>query len=97
MNIFIQYAKQETGLDFIAEYRFHETRKWRIDYVCLKHRIAIEVEGGAWTNGRHTRGKGYIADLEKYNEITIHGFKLLRFTPDQLLTKKTLETILRSI
>lgn len=59
--------------------------------------IAIEVEGGAWKNGRHTRGEGFIADMEKYNEITIHGFKLLRFTPDQLLTKKTLETILRAI
>lgn len=95
--IFIQYVLQNTGIELIQEYKFHEKRRWRIDFVSLKHMIAIEIEGGAWKQGRHTRGKGFIADMEKYNEIAIHGFKLLRFTPEQMSQKKTLETILRAI
>lgn len=60
-------------------------RKWRFD-VALPDAIAIEIEGGAWTAGRHTRGKGFVADMEKYNVATLMGWRLLRFTPEQVLT-----------
>ncbi len=44
----------------------------------------MEVEGGAWTRGRHTRGKGFIGDMDKYNQAALLGYKLLRVTPKQL-------------
>ena len=31
-----------------VEYRFHETRKWRVDRAWLPHQVAVEIEGGAW-------------------------------------------------
>lgn len=37
------------------EHRFHESRRWRFDYAWPEHRVALEVEGGVWTRGRHTR------------------------------------------
>jgi len=46
--------------------------------------LAIEIEGGIWSRGRHTRGKGYHQDCEKYNEATILGWRILRFTPGEL-------------
>ena len=95
-KIFIAYIKQETNLDFEPEFKFHAKRKWRIDFYCHRHKIGIEIEGGIWTGGRHVRAAGYIADMEKYNEITIHGIKLLRFTTEQAMTKKAMETILRA-
>ena len=39
-----------------------------------------EYEGGVWTKGRHTRGKGYINDTKKYNLAVMNGWKLLRYT-----------------
>ena len=66
------------------EFRFHPVRRWRFDYAWPASLIAVEVEGGAWTRGRHTRGKGFIADLEKYNEAQVLGWVVLRYTPDQL-------------
>lgn len=67
----------------IPEYQFHQTRKWRFDYAWPLHMLALEVEGGIWTQGRHTRGKGALADMEKYSEAAVHGWRLLYVTPEQ--------------
>ena len=72
------------GFKVEPELRFHPTRRWRFDLAIPDLKIAIEVEGGVWTQGRHTRGSGYIGDLEKYNEAAILGWLVLRFTTDQV-------------
>ena len=66
---------------FVEEHRFHPTRRWRFDFAFVAQRLAVEVEGGVWTGGRHTRGYGYAADCEKYNEATRLGWRVLRFVP----------------
>ena len=63
-----------------TEVRFHGERRWRFDYAWPEHKIAFEVEGGAWTNGRHVRGKGYENDCVKYSEAAIHGWTVIRAT-----------------
>lgn len=63
------------------DYSFHKTRKWKIDYAWPDVKLAVEIEGGAWTQGRHTRGGGFIEDMEKYRQLTIYGWKLLRYIP----------------
>ncbi len=68
----------------VAEFKFHDTRRWRFDFCWPDARVALEVEGGAWTRGRHTRGTGYIGDLAKYNAATVMGYRVLRYTPEQL-------------
>lgn len=75
------------------EHLFWPSRKWRFDYFLFNYDIAIEIEGGAWTNGRHTRGKGFIYDMEKYNHAALKGFKVLRFTPQDVLTGKAIDFI----
>ena len=63
----------------VAEYRFHPKRMWRFDFAFPALRVAIECEGAVWTQGRHTRGSGFVKDLEKYNTATMMGWKILRF------------------
>jgi len=62
------------------EYRFVPDRRWRFDFAYTGQKIAVEIEGGIWNGGRHTRGSGYEKDLEKYNRATIEGWKVLRYT-----------------
>lgn len=84
---FIMFVKQELGVDLVPEYKFHSSRKWRFDYAIPDKKIAIECEGGIWMKkSRHISGKGYKGDMEKYNAAVELGWKLLRFTPDELLT-----------
>jgi len=63
-----------------TEYRFHKKRRWRVDFAWAEARVAVEVEGGIWSNGRHVRGSGFEADCEKYNELALAGWLLIRVT-----------------
>ena len=82
----------------VREFQFNPARKWRADYYFEVHgprytfcRYLLEIEGGAFTQGRHTRGKGFIADMEKYNMAAILGYRVLRFTPQQILSGEAKE------
>lgn len=92
-NIFVQLCRKYCGVEVVQEYQFHPHRKWRFDYAIPAHKIAIEVEGGAWIEGRHNRATGFIKDMEKYNNAAVMGWRLLRFTPQQLLTSDTLRMV----
>jgi hypothetical protein len=89
----MQLLEKATGCKVECEYKFHPKRKWMFDYCIPEKMIAIEIEGGAFTQGRHTRGVGFINDMEKYNNAVLLGYKLLRFTPKQMKEVKTYEII----
>ena len=92
-NNFIKLVKAATGLDCMAEWRFHPSRKWRFDYAIPAAMVAVEVEGGVFTGGRHTTGAGFTADLEKYNTAESMGWHVLRITPDVLCAPNTISMI----
>ena len=76
-----QFAGTWAALDGPAlegEYRFHPKRRWLLDFAHPATKTAIELEGGAWSNGRHTRGKGFIADCEKYNAAGLLDWTVFR-------------------
>ena len=79
-------ACASAGYECVREYRFHPVRKWRFDYALPSEHVAIEVEGGVWTKGRHINPKGFLADIEKYNTATAMGWRVFRVTPSSLLT-----------
>ena len=80
-------------IEFEQEFKFHPTRKWRADFHLKGKKVLVEVEGGIWSNGRHTRGKGYLGDLEKYNEATMMGYQVIRFSTEQVKSGKAIEQI----
>lgn len=85
---------KEAGLPEPAtEFQFHSIRKWRFDFAWVDCKIALEVEGGVWTNGRHTRGQGFLGDMEKYNHAALAGWFVLRTTPNKLHSPTTLNLI----
>jgi very-short-patch-repair endonuclease len=82
-RVFQNWLNSE-GIDFIPEHRFNPDRRWRFDYAFPDLMIAVEIEGGVWIQGRHSRGMGMINDMEKYNWAVLHGWRVLRYTPQQL-------------
>jgi very-short-patch-repair endonuclease len=84
-------------IEFEQEFKFHPSRKWRADFHLKGKKILVEVEGGIWSNGRHTRGKGYLGDLEKYNAATMMGYQVIRFSTEQVKSGKAIEQIFKLI
>lgn len=68
----------------VREYKFWPGRRFRFDYAWVNERIAVEIEGGIWTQGRHARGPGMLSDMEKYNQAAKMGWRVFRFTPRDL-------------
>lgn len=81
------------GPELVSEHRFHPSRKWAFDFAYLPGRIAVEIEGGVWTGGRHNRAKGFIDDCTKYNEAALMGWRVIRLT-DELIQPDTVERII---
>lgn len=75
------------------EYRFAPPRRYRADFAYPERKLLIEVEGGVWTRGRHTRGKGFQDDCFKYNLAVEKGFRVLRFTGDMIKDGSAINTI----
>ena len=75
---------RNTHPGWVLEHRFHPVRRWRFDAALPCKMLALEIDGGVWTGGRHSRGAGQIADMAKGNEACALGWSVLHFTPQQL-------------
>lgn len=92
-DAFCLFVQAATGYLPTREYKFHPNRGWKIDYAITELMIAIEREGGVYTGGRHTRPVGFLKDMEKYNELAIMGWTLIRAIPDDMQTDKVLRLV----
>lgn len=86
-------------ISFQREFKFHPLRKWRFDFVLdvMHGNIAVEAEGGSWINGAHNRGSHFASDCEKYSEAAIMGWRVMRFTTDQIISGYAIDCIKRAI
>ena len=80
------------------EHKFAEGRRFRFDYYVdfLTYGIAIELEGGVWSRGRHTRPTGFLNDMEKYNLAASMGILVFR-VPSHDISTKWLSQIIKTI
>jgi len=95
--MFEKIIENEFKTKCIPEFRFHPIRKWRADYALPEFKILVEVEGAVWVQGRHTRGSGFVKDIEKYNTATSMGYSILRVQPKDLMSSGLLDLIKETI
>lgn len=80
----------------VAEYRFAPPRRWRFDFAWPGQAIALEVDGGGFINGRHSRGLGIEKDCEKFNEAVLIGYTVLRVTPRLVANGTAINLLVRA-
>lgn len=81
----------------VREHRFCPGRRFRFDWAWPERRVALELEGGIWTRGRHTRPQGYERDCEKYSLAAIIGWRVVRATPAMLEDGRALRLVKRAL
>lgn len=75
----------------VAEYVFAPPRRFRFDLCWPDHqKLACEIDGAVWVNGRHSRGSGVQRDCEKFSLAAIHGWRIIRVTGDLVKSGKAL-------
>jgi very-short-patch-repair endonuclease len=61
------------------EYRFHDTRKWRLDFAWPDYKLAVEIDGGV--HGiREKRGR----DAEKSRALNDAEWRVQRYTSEDI-------------
>jgi very-short-patch-repair endonuclease len=80
-----------------VEYQFHHVRRWRFDFAWPDRLIAVEIEGGTYASGRHSRGAGFEADCVKYAEAAIAGWRVIRVTTGMVESGQAIALIDRAL
>jgi hypothetical protein len=101
-EILLAAQLEQAGIPFEAEFRFHPRRRWRADFaVHLDCQgcpiILIEIDGGAFIGGRHSRGQGVANDCEKTSAAAILGYRCIRATPAQVADGSCLSWIQQAL
>lgn len=80
-KFYTRFLQLGEGLPIPQEqYQPIKHRKWRCDFAWPAQKVIVEVEGGIFSEGRHSRGVGYSRDCDKYNTLQLDGWIVLRYT-----------------
>lgn len=93
------FAAQHVGPGPGVRNRLKEAglKNWRFDFAWPRHMFAVEVEGGGWTNGRHTRPTGFREDMEKYHHAHLLGWRIYRCDARLVETGDAAQLILKTL
>ncbi len=78
-----QYSEIEPWIDYLIEVRKKEkprSRPWRADFCWPAQKVVVEIQGGAFCGGRHTRGAGFQTDMQKSLLLQANGWLFLALT-----------------
>jgi hypothetical protein len=83
-------------IPYEREARLIPDRKWRFDFAIRYGAVdlAIEVQGGTWMRGRHSRGSGQDNDMRKANAATMAGYKVLSYSTQMVASGECIRDIL---
>ena len=81
------------GPTLTKEVTFFPGRRFRFDYAHHAAKAAIELDGGVFVGGRHSRGMGQVKDAEKGRLAAYSGWNVIHFTTKCL----TLENIRQAV
>jgi very-short-patch-repair endonuclease len=103
-ELLLEVQLEQAGIPFEREYKFHPDRRWRADFMVSDWhldeagtRVLIEIDGGAWIAGRHSRGAGMERDAEKQSAAAILGYRVIRVTPRQVEDGRALNWIRQAL
>lgn len=80
----VHLAELGLGKKVERQYEYVPGRGFKADFAVPLRHLLIEITGGIYTKQAHGSVTGILADNERLNLATRHGWRMLRFTPDQV-------------
>lgn len=81
------------GLPYAREVAIIAGRRWRWDFL-VGNDLAIEIQGGTWIRGAHSRGTGQRRDCAKQNAAVKAGYRPLAYTTEMVLSGEAIADVL---
>jgi hypothetical protein len=72
-------------------------RQYRWDACWFRWKVAVEVQGAIWKQGRHTRGGGFEEDCVKAALVQIEGWITIAVTPGMITNGLAVDLISRAL
>ena len=83
----------------IPQYQFARElgRFWTADFAWPDLKLLVEVDGGIWRSGggAHSRPSAILRDMAKHNDATLLGWRVLRFSTDEVKSGHALRFVER--
>lgn len=79
-DLFALHVRAEKLPMPIREYKAIPDRKFRFDFAWPDHKLLVEIHGGVYSQGRHTRGVGFTKDREKMRTAQKLGYTVYEYT-----------------
>lgn len=79
-----------------TEVKLIPQRRFRFDFVHRLSKVAIEINGGNWSRGRHTRASALLSEYEKINLAQMEGYQIFILN-NEMITEEWLRKIYEQI
>jgi very-short-patch-repair endonuclease len=83
--------------DYIRQYRAIKGRKFAFDFCFPEAWLLIEINGGTYTVGAHSTGKGIARDYEKSNLAQLQGWRCLSFDGKAVKSGEAVEVVRKAL
>lgn len=78
------------------QFAYAKGRRLKADFAWPLLHLLVEVTGGIWQRKAHGSVSGVLADIDRLNAATRHGYATLRFTPQMVESGEAL-SVLREV
>ncbi len=82
---------------FVREYQAIKGRKFRFDFAWIERKLLVEINGGTYTVGAHSTGKGIARDYEKSNLAQLQGWRCLAFDGKMVRSGEAVEVVRKAL
>jgi hypothetical protein len=79
-----------------SEVQLIPKRRFRFDFVHRLSKVAIEINGGNWANGRHTRASALLSEYEKINLAQLEDYQVFLLN-NEMITEEWITFIAKQI
>lgn len=80
-----------------GQYRFVPGRLYRFDRAWPAQMVAVEIQGGLWVNGAHSRGSGVERDCVKLSIAAALGWRVLPVSKAMIEDGQAVELIAQAL